>query len=96
MTTVLPIESLLPNEPQVSLVDERGRLERMPVALTVEVAPGKTTKLAVNGCDEMLLSLGRARAPSRPTTRSRCRSLHAPYPPNRAREPFFPPTALNK
>ncbi len=60
---VLPLDSGLVDQPEVGLVDERGRLQRLVRPFAAELAPGDRAQLAV---DPRHQALGRAVLAARP------------------------------
>ena len=64
MRAILPVDALRTNQPDVGLVDQRRRLERVPGPLTAHIPPGQAAQFRVHQRDEPIQSGAIAGAPS--------------------------------
>lgn len=62
MRSILPVNPALVDKPQVSLVDEGGRLKSMLTSLLAHVARGDSMQLVVNSGEQSRLSFSVTRA----------------------------------
>ena len=69
LRAILPGGPVLIDQPQVRLVDERGRLQRMPRALAAELGRGAPPELLVHEGNQ---TIARACVPGAPRVEQRC------------------------
>jgi hypothetical protein len=63
MGTVLPLKVVLATETEIDLVDERGGLESVTIALATEMMVSESAKFGVNDRDEFVEGFGITGAP---------------------------------
>ena len=73
MRAVAPVDALLAEQPQVGLVDQRGRLQRVPGALAAQLRRGDALELGVDPLEQLLAGAGSpARQACSRRSRRRC------------------------